>query len=63
MTLVTLKNHEAILSKYSIDGILKQGYTLTTKNGKIVKSGSKLENGDIIKTRFLDCEVDSIVKK
>ena len=54
---------KAILSKYSIDGILKQGYTLTTKNGKIVKSGSKLENGDIIKTRFLDCEVDSIVKR
>jgi len=39
---------KAIISKYSIDEILKQGYTLTRKNGKVVRSGKGLQKGDII---------------
>ena len=51
---------KAIISKYSIDEILKQGYTLTRKNGKVVRSGKGLQKGDIIQTRFIDGEVERI---
>ena len=54
---------KAIISKYSIDEILKQGYTLTRKNGKVVRSGKGLEKGDIIQTRFIDGEVESIIQE
>ena len=54
---------KAIISKYSIDEILKQGYTLTRKNGKVVRSGKGLQKGDIIRTRFIDGEVESIIQE
>ena len=54
---------KAIISKYSIDEILKQGYTLTRKNGKVVRSGKGLQKGDIIQTRFIDGEVESIIQE
>ena len=54
---------KVIISKYSIDEILKQGYTLTRKNGKVVRSGKGLQKGDIIQTRFIDGEVESIIQE
>ena len=52
----------AKLSKYSVDDILKQGYTITRKNGKIVKRGIELSKSDIIETMFADMKVKSTVK-
>ena len=52
----------AKLSKYSVDDILKQGYTITRKNGKIVKRGIELSKSDVIETMFADMKVKSIVK-
>ncbi len=57
-----LKYKEVLVSKYSIEDILKQGYTLTTKNGKVIKRGIELSRGDKIKTKFLDISVDSVIK-
>ena len=52
----------AKLSKYSVDDILKQGYTITRKNGKIVKRGIELSKSDVIETMFADMKVKSTVK-
>ena len=41
--------------------ILKRGFTLTLKDGKIVKSVSDLNNGDTIQTIFKDGETTSII--
>ena len=41
------------------ENMLKRGYTITTKNGKTIKSVSDIEMGDMIKTQFSDGEVDS----
>ena len=61
--LLDIEYKKAIISKYSIDEILKQGYTLTRKNGKVVRSGKGLQKGDIIQTRFIDGEVESIIQE
>lgn len=42
--------------------ILKKGYTLTLSQGKVVKSASELSEGDILTTRFVDGEIDSVIK-
>ena len=52
----------AKLSKYSVDDILKQGYTITRKNGKIVRRGIELSRSDVIETMFADMKVKSTVK-
>ena len=44
----------AKLSKYSVDDILKQGYTITRKNGKIVKRGIELSKNEIVEVQFKD---------
>lgn len=41
--------------------ILSQGYTLTLKNGKIVKGVNHLQRGDHLTTRFADGEIQSTV--
>lgn len=41
--------------------ILKKGYTLTLKDGKIVRDGSTLKQGDHITTHFLQGDVQSTV--
>ena len=41
--------------------ILKRGYTLTFLDGKIVKQASQLKNGNLIKTKFNDGIVASII--
>ncbi|GAB6123190.1 exodeoxyribonuclease VII large subunit [Dysgonomonas termitidis] len=46
----------------SPENILKKGYTLTMKDGKIVKQSGILRKGDEITTFFPDGEIESIVK-
>ena len=47
------------------ENMLKRGYSITTKNGKVIKSVTEVVVGDVIKTQFSDGEVDSkiVVKR
>ncbi len=57
-----LDNFEKYIHLVSPDNILKKGYTLTLKNGKVVKQSAMLKEGDNIVTRFADGDKESIVK-
>ena len=57
-----LKYKKAQLSKYSVSDILKQGYTITRKNGKIVKRGIELSKEDKLEIEFLDVKKKVVVK-
>lgn len=50
------------ISKYSVDDILKQGYALARRNGKIVKRGIELSKGDNLDIQFVDMKKKVIVK-
>ena len=50
----TLENREQFMQMVSPMNILKRGYTLTLKNGKIVTSLRDLAVDDVIETRFRD---------
>jgi exodeoxyribonuclease VII large subunit len=43
--------------------VLKRGYTLSMKDGKIVKSAKQLSAGDEMETRFADGSVKSKITK
>lgn len=45
------------------ENVLKRGYTLTLKNGKIIKLAAKLQVNDEIETRFTDGKVKSKITK
>lgn len=53
---------EQFIRMASPDYVLKRGYSLTLKEGKIVKQASGLLSGDELTTRFADGEVRSIIK-
>lgn len=53
---------EQFIKLASPDYILKRGYTLTLKEGKIVKKASELTKGDEIITRFSDGEQKAVIK-
>ncbi len=53
---------EKHLQLSSPENILKKGYTLTMKAGKVIKQNSVLKSGDTITTFFSDGQTDSIVK-
>lgn len=42
--------------------VLKKGYTLTLKQGKLLKSRQQLASGDVIETRFSDGGVESVAR-
>ena len=42
------------ISKYSVQDILNLGYTITRKNGKIVKRGIELSKNDAVEVQFKD---------
>ncbi len=42
---------------------LKRGYTLTLKDGEIIKSKKSLKKGDLVETRFSDGKVESKIEK
>jgi exodeoxyribonuclease VII large subunit len=52
---------ESTLGILDPENVLKRGYTLTTMNGKILKSSQQISTDDIIDTRFSDGEVKSKV--
>ena len=47
----------------SPENLLKRGYTLTLRNGKITKSVAEFSENDVLETRFVDGSVWSEVKK
>ncbi len=52
---------EKHLKLMSPDNILKKGYTLTMKDGKVVKSSTELNAGDSITTVFSDSQIESVI--
>lgn len=52
---------ENMLKILDPDNVLRRGYTITSKKGRIIKSGSELSKDDIIDTRFSDGQVRSKV--
>lgn len=52
---------EQFIKMASPDYILRRGYSLTLKDGKIVKHASDLQSGDRLITRFMDGEISSEV--
>jgi exodeoxyribonuclease VII large subunit len=45
------------------ENVLNRGYTLTLKDGKIVKSANPLQLNDEIETRFADGKIKSKITK
>ena len=60
--LIRLETLDKQLHLSSPENILKKGYTLTIKDGKVVKQSGMLRKGDEITTFFPDGKVESIVK-
>lgn len=54
-----LELQEQFIRMASPDYILKRGYTLTLREGKIIKSAGEIRPGDRLTTRFSDGEVAS----
>ena len=54
---------EQFIKMASPDYVLKRGYSLSLKDGKIIKQATDLNPGDELVTRFADGDVKSIVKK
>lgn len=68
-TIATLMNErhglqamEQFLRMASPEYILKRGYSLTLKEGKIIKSVSDINIGDTLTTKFMDGEITNLVK-
>ncbi|MFT4759246.1 MAG: exodeoxyribonuclease VII large subunit [Paraglaciecola sp.] len=58
-----LENLKKLVSFLSPEATLKRGFSLTTKDGEIVKNKAKLKQGDVIETHFVDGKVKSEVLK
>lgn len=58
----TLQLQEQFIKMASPEYILKRGYSLTLKDGKIIKQAAGLQAGDRLTTRFADGEVQSMVE-
>ena len=54
-----IQRYEHFVSLSLPENMLKRGYSITTKNGKTIKSVSDLSVGDIITTQFLEGKIDS----
>lgn len=54
---------EQFIKMASPDYVLKRGYSLALKDGKIIKNATDLNPGEELITRFADGEVKSVVKK
>lgn len=53
---------EQFIQMASPDYVLKRGYSLTLKDGKIVKQADGLKSGDNLTVRFVDGEVKTMVR-
>jgi exodeoxyribonuclease VII large subunit len=49
-----LTQHEQLLHALSPQTVLERGYTMTLKEGKIVRSAAALSDGDVLDTVFVD---------
>lgn len=58
-----LGNKEQYIKMVSPENILNRGYTLTLRDGKIIKSIKDLSPNDTIETVFFDGKVESIISK
>jgi len=56
-----LKLLEVTLNILNPDNVLKRGYTITSLNGKILKSKESIRKDDALETRFCDGTVSSKV--
>ncbi len=56
-----LDNWESLLHSLDPQTVLKRGYSLTSRRGKIIRQSDALQAGDHIRTRFADGEVESKV--
>lgn len=59
--LILLENLEKQVALISPANLLKKGYTITTKNGKIIKDSNLLKKGDKLTTQFHDGIIESTV--
>ena len=57
----TLSQFESSLNILNPENVLKRGYTITSMNGKLVKTAGELKQGDNIRTVFIDGIVHSNV--
>ncbi|MDR0833512.1 MAG: exodeoxyribonuclease VII large subunit [Candidatus Symbiothrix sp.] len=55
------KEKEAFFKLSSPDYILSQGYSITRRNGKAVRSATTLKSGDILETQLLDGTINSTI--
>lgn len=58
-----IADKEQYIMMVSPQNILKRGYTLTLKDGKIIKSKADVSVNENIETRFYDGKVESIISK
>ncbi len=58
-----MTGHENLARLLNPENVLKRGYTITYKKGKIVKQAAVLQPGDEIETRFADGTVKSKITK
>lgn len=58
----SLDMFEKHISLVSPLNVLKKGYTLTLKDGKVLKSALATKQGDVITTRFADGDKESVIK-
>jgi exodeoxyribonuclease VII large subunit len=57
----TLDQAASICAVWHPDAALRRGYSLTLHNGKVVRSASALQSGDVVTTRLADGEVRSTI--
>lgn len=58
-----LQKLERIIKSLSFENTLKRGYSITYKNGKIIRDVKSLVKGDIINTRLFGGEFESILEE
>lgn len=56
---LALQQQEALVELLSVENTLKRGFTLTTKDGELVRAAAALKPGDRIKTHFSDGTISS----
>lgn len=57
-----IKNYDQISLHYHPENLLQKGYSLTYKNGQLVKSVTLLQEGDRLVTKFIDGDSQSVIQ-
>jgi len=61
--ILELKNVEKNINNMNPVNVLKRGYSITLRNGKVIRSGEEVNPGDIIHTTVFDGSITSIVQQ